>query len=263
MKKILIVLVVVIIVAGVGYKKILKSDNVIKIAHKDFTEYRIVGQMLALYLEDKGYKVKDTELAGTMLCFTALDNGDIDIYPEYTGTAYGAILGQDKIIGPQETYDYVKKNCEEKYGVTWLKPFGWNNTYVLSIREETQKKYNLKTISDLVKFAPEMIMGCDKEFQNRADGLPGLQKFYGGIKFKKVVPMDQGLTYAALKSGDLDVNVSYSTDGRIAKFNLKNLDDNKNFFPPYYLTPILKMKFADQHPEVIKALDELGGGLEQ
>ena len=259
MKKLLIVLLIVIIVAGVGYKKFIKSDNVIRIAHKDFTEYRIVGQMLALYLEGKGYKVKDTELAGTMLCFTALDNGDIDIYPEYTGTAYGAILGQDKIIGPQETYDYVKKNCEEKYGVTWLKPFGWNNTYVLSIREETQKKYNLKTISDLVKFAPKMIMGCDKEFQNRADGLPGLQKFYGGIKFKKVVPMDQGLTYAALKSGDLDVNVSYSTDGRISKFNLKNLDDDKNFFPPYYLTPILKMKFADQHPEVVKALDELGG----
>ena len=258
MKKILIVILVLVVVIGGGYFTTLKKDNVVRIGHKEYTEQRLVGQVMSEYLQSKGFKTSVTELTGTMLVFTALNNGDIDVYPEFTGTAYGAILNQNDIIGSQETYDYVKKNCEEKYGITWLKTLGWNNTYVLSVREETQKKYNLKTIDDLIAVAPELVIGCDKEFQNRADGLPGLQKFYGGIKFKKVVPMDQGLTYAALNSGDIDINVSYATDGRIAKFNLKNLEDNKGFFPPYHLTPILKIKFAEQHPEVVKALEELG-----
>ena len=259
MKKILAVVLVLIVVVGAVYFATLKKDNVIRIGHKEYTEQRLVGHLMAEYLQSKGFKTSITELTGTMLIFTALDNGDIDVYPEFTGTAYGAILKQNDIIGSQETYDYVKKNCEEKYGVTWLKPLGWNNTYVLSVREETQKKYNLKTIDDLIAVAPKLIIGCDKEFQNRADGLPGLQRFYGGIKFKKVVPMDQGLTYAALNSGDIDINVSYATDGRIAKFDLKNLEDNKGFFPPYHLTPIMKIKFAEQHPDVVKALEELGG----
>ena len=260
MKKVLLAVVLLIIVIGViVYFTSAGKDDIIKIGHKEYTEQRIVGQVMSEYLQSKGFKTSTTELTGTMLIFTALDNGNIDIYPELTGTAYGAILNQDEIIGTQETYDYVKKNCEKKYGITWLKPMGWNNTYVLSVRKDTQKKYNLKTIDDLIKVAPEMVMGCDKEFQNRADGLPGLQKFYGGIDFKDVIPMDQGLTYAALDNGDIDINVSYATDGRIAKFNLINLKDNKNFFPPYNVTPILKIKFAESHPEVVKALEDLGG----
>ena len=259
MKKILIAVVLLIIIGLIIYFNSAEKGEVIKIGNKEYTEQRLVGQLMAEYLQSKGYKTSTTELTGTMLIFTALDNGNIDVYPEFTGTAYGAILNQDKIIGSQETYDYVKKNCEDKYGVTWLKPLGWNNTYVLSVREETQKKYNLKTIDDLVKVAPEMVIGCDKEFQNRADGLPGLQKFYDNLRFKEVIPMDQGLTYAALNNGDIDINVSYATDGRIAKFNLINLEDNRNFFPPYHLTPILKISFAESHPGVIKALEELGG----
>ena len=259
MKKILIAVVLLIIIGLIIYFNSAEKGEVIKIGNKEYTEQRLVGQLMAEYLQSKGYKTSTTELTGTMLIFTALDNGNIDVYPEFTGTAYGAILNQDKIIGSQETYDYVKKNCEDKYGVTWLKPLGWNNTYVLSVREETQKKYNLKTIDDLVKVAPEMVIGCDKEFQNRADGLPGLQKFYDDLRFKEVIPMDQGLTYAALNNGDIDINVSYATDGRIAKFNLINLEDNRNFFPPYHLTPILKISFAESHPGVVKALEELGG----
>jgi len=107
--------------------------------------------------------------------------------------------------------------------------------------------------------APDMVMGCDDEFQNRADGLPGLKEAYPGLEFKDEVAMDQGLTYAALKNGEIDVNVSYSTDGRIAKFDLVNLEDNRNFFPPYYVTPILRMDYAEENPGVVEALNELGG----
>ncbi len=256
MKKLILVMVIVLAaafaLAGCG------NSDVIKITHKDYTEQRITGQLLAIYLESKGYETEISELSGTMLCYTALRNGDVDLYAEFTGSAYGAILDQTEILGVQETYDYVKSECEAQHGITWLTPLGWNNTYVFSVREDTQAETGVTTISELVEYAPEMIMGCDDEFLSRADGLPGVKEYYPGLEFKQEVPMDQGLTYAALKNGEIDVNVSYSTDGRIAKYNLKNIDDDKGFFPPYYVTPILRMEFADENPEVVEALLELG-----
>ncbi len=215
--------------------------------------------MLSIWLESKGFKTEVSELSGTMLCYTALRNKQVDVYPEYTGSGYGAIFGQTEIIGVQETYDYVKERSEKEHGVTWLEPLGWNNTYVLSVRAETAEKYNLKTFSDLIPVAGDMVIGCDDEFENRSDGLPGLLEAYPGLGFKQVIPMDQSLTYAALADGDLDVNVSYSTDGRIEKFNLVNLEDDKNFFPPYHVVPIVRMEFAENNPEVIQALNELAG----
>lgn len=234
------------------------SSDTVKIAHKNYTEQRVTGQLMALYLESKGYKTEVSELAGTMLCFNALDNGNVDIYAEFTGTAYGAILNQEEILGADKTYDYVKEHFEEDYGITWLTPLGWDNTYVLSVTAETAEQKGIKTISDLVPYSSEMILGSDPEFANRSDGLVGLQEAYPGLGFKDVKSMDQGLTYQALANGKLDVNVSYSTDGRIAKFNLVNLDDDKNYFPPYFVTPILKTDYAEKNPEVVEALNELG-----
>lgn len=259
MKRFLVVLLLIMFTLSIGLTGCEGKKDVIKITHKDYTEQRITGQLMSVYLESKGFDTEVTELSGTMLCWTALKNGDVDMYPEFTGSAYGAIYDQTEIIGVQETYDYVKNKSETQDGITWLKPLGWNNTYVLSVREETATEHNLKTIDDLIAVAPTLIMGCDDEFQNRADGLPGLQEFYPGLEFKNVISMDQGLTYAALNNGDIDVNVSYSTDGRIAKFGLFNLEDNKNFFPPYYVTPVLKMEYANDNPKVVEALDELGG----
>jgi glycine betaine/choline ABC-type transport system substrate-binding protein len=257
MKKILMIIMALILVLSMA--GCAKKDETIKITHKDYTEQRITGQLMALYLESKGFKTEVTELSGTMLCYTALKNGDVDMYAEFTGSAYGAIFKQTEIIGVQETFDYVKNASEEADGITWLKPLGWNNTYVLTVRKETADEFNLSTISDLVSVSNDMILGSDDEFINRADGLIGLKELYMGLEFVEEVSMDQGLTYAALKNGDIDVNTSYSTDGRIAKFGLINLDDDKNFFPPYYVTPILKLDYAKENPEVVKALEELGG----
>lgn len=234
-----------------------KGNETIRIAYKNYTEQRLTGQMLAIYIEENSdYKTELTELGGTMLCYGALKKGDIDIYPEFTGTAYGAILDQTEILGAQETYDYVKSECERIDGITWLRPFGWNNTYVLSVKQETADELNLKTISDLAAISKDMVVGSDNEFIVRTDGMPGLKEAYG-IEFKEEKPMDQGLTYAALKDGQLDVNVSFSTDGRIKKFNLVNLEDNLNYFPPYYVMPIMKMTFADAHPDLVELLNKL------
>lgn len=257
MKKLLIlVLALVLVLSMAGCSS---SSDTIRITHKDYTEQRITGQVMAIYLQSKGYETEVTELSGTMLCYTALKQENVDLYAEFTGSAYGAIFKQTEIIGVQETFDYVKNASETEDGITWLDPLGWNNTYVLSLRAETADEYNLKTISDLSVVAGEFILGSDDEFINRADGLPGLQALYGGLEFADEVSMDQGLTYAALKDSEIDVNSSYSTDGRIAKFGLVNLEDDKNFFPPYYVTPILRMEYADENPEVVAALKELGG----
>ena len=234
-----------------------EGSKTIRITHKNYTEQRITGELFSVYLESKGYETTVSELGGSMLCFNALNNGEVDIYPEFTGTGYCGILKQSGTLSANETYDYVKSHFEEDYGITWLTPLGWNNTYVLSVTKETAEKYGLSSISDLEDLAGDMIIGSDAEFTTRVDGYPSMCKAYG-FEFKEIKSMDQGLTYTALVEGDLDVNVSYSTDGRIAKYNLVNLEDDKHFFPPYYCTPILKQEFAEANPEVVTALEALG-----
>jgi glycine betaine/choline ABC-type transport system substrate-binding protein len=259
MKKLLSILLVLMLATAI-FAGCAQKDTVVKIGHKNYSEQRLTGQMMAVIIEDRtGYETEVVEFGGTMLCWEALKSGEIDAYPEFTGTAYGAIIGESEVLGQQETYDYVKQVCEDEFGITWLGELGWNNTYVLSVTKETAKEYGLETVSDLVEYAPEMVIGCDNEFQGRiADGLVGMKEKYG-LTFKEEVPMDQGLTYAALRDGDLDVNVSFSTDGRIALYDLFNLQDDLNFFPPYYVAPILRMEYVDEHPEVVDALSALSG----
>ncbi len=264
MKKLILMTVVLLTIAMLfagcaGEQK----DEVVKIATKNYTEQRFTGQLLSVYIEENSdYTTTVTEFGGTMLCYEALKNGQVDLYAEFTGSAYGAILQQTETLGVQETYDYVKKACEERDGITWLKPLGWNNTYVLSLRAETAQELGIKTISELVPYAKDMTLGSDNEFIARQDGLIGLKEAYG-IEFAKEMPMDQGLTYEALRNGELDVNSSYSTDGRIAKYNLFNLEDDMNFFPPYYVTPILRMDYADAHSELIELLNKLAGNFNE
>lgn len=234
-----------------------RDENTIIISTKNYTEQRIIGQMLSIYIEENSdYDTKVKELGGTMLCYNALKKGEIDLYAEYTGSAYAAILGQTGNLSPSDTYDYVKSECESKDGITWLDPLGWNNTYVLSVTQATADKYNLKSISDLIPLANTMAISSDNEFIVRYDGLKGLKQAYG-LTFKEERAMDQGLTYAAVRDGQVDVNSSFSTDGRITKFGLVNLVDDKNFFIPYYVTPILKMDYAEKHPELVTLLKAL------
>ena len=258
MKKRLFLLTAIILVL-LSFAGCQQKDQVVQIAHKDYTEQRITGQMIAVYLESKGYKTEVSELSGTLLCYTALRQGDVDVYAEFTGSAYGAIFDQTEILGVQETYDYVKDRCEEEHGITWLQPLGWNNTFILAMRAEDAAEKSITNVSTLVPYAKDYVIGCDDEFIIRTDGLPGLKKTYEGLIFQQEIPMDQGLTYAALRNGDLDVISAYSTDGRIAKYDLVTLTDDKNFFPPYFVTPIIRMDYAEKNPEITAALNDLGG----
>lgn len=233
------------------------SGEAVRIVHKNYTEQRIIGQMLSVFLENRGFETEVKELGGTMLTFNALVNDDADLYAEYTGTAYMAILNETEILPTEETYNFVSSAFNEEYGISWLNPLGFNNTYILSVTNDTQRELGLNNTSDLIPYSKDMIIGSDSEFVSRTDGLPGLLKAYPGMEFAKTIPMDQGLTYEALRNGELDVNVSFSTDGRIAKFDLVNLEDDAGFFPPYYCVPIIRQDLLEAKPEVGAALEEL------
>jgi len=257
-KKALVITIACALLMMAGYTvSSLAVNEVVRIGHREFAEQRIVGQLLAVYLESKGFKTEVTEYQTTWSIFDALKDGEIDVYTDYTGAIYGVIFNQSKALSAEETYNYVKTRLEKDYGMTLLRPLGWNNTYVLSVRPETAKRYKLKTISDLIPFANRMILGSDLEFPYRKDGLIGLTETYSGLNFRSTKSMEQTHTYQALMDGMIDINASYSTDGQIEQYDLVNLIDDRGFFPPYYVIPIMKMDYAAQHPEVVAALDEL------
>lgn len=244
----------ILLLGGCGANK----TEIIKIGHKNFTEQRIAGEMISLMIEkNTKYKTSVKEFGGTMLIFQAMKSKDINIYPSYTGTAYRYILKQNKLNNPQDVFNYVKKQYQSKYGITWLDPLGFNNTYTFAVKPELAKKYNLKTFSDLAKIGNKLRLGAEGDFFDREDGMPGITKTYG-LKFKENVTLDIGLKYLALKNNKVDVIDAYTTDGKLKTYNLKILKDSKNFFPPYYIAPILNTKFAENHPEIVKQLKRLG-----
>ncbi|CUH94967.1 Carnitine transport binding protein OpuCC [Propionispora sp. 2/2-37] len=255
-------LLLTIVLAGCSLFTGSKGDRVV-IAGKNFTEQDILVYMMKYMIEDRTDLTVETKpyLGGTNVVVQALERGDIDIYPEYTGTALINVLGQPLISDPQAAYDQVKEIYEKQKNIIWLQPFGFNNTYTLTMRADQAENLGIHTFSDLVAKAPELQLGCTQEFAEREDGYLGLQKVYG-MNFKSVNGMDPGLTYAGVRDGKVDVIDGFSTDGRIPAFNLKILKDDKHFFPPYYAAPIVRRELLDKHPEVADALNLLGGRLD-
>nr|WP_263326169.1 glycine betaine ABC transporter substrate-binding protein [Neobacillus sp. Marseille-Q6967] len=243
------------------YTKANAADKIV-IGSKNFSEQLILGNMLADIIENKTdiQVERKLNLGGSQVAFSALNTGDIDVYVEYTGTGLVNILNQSPQSNPDKVYDIVQKEFNKQYGIKLLKPMGFNNTYALAVRQDTAEQYQLNTISDLAKVSPELIMGPTIEFPNREDGLIGLEKTYN-LKFKSVQAVDGGLRYTALDNHKSDVIDAFSTDGLLEEFGLKVLEDDKNFFPPYYAVPIVKEETLKEHPELEKALNSLAGKL--
>jgi osmoprotectant transport system permease protein len=254
---------IIVVAAGAFtvYSQASAGDKIV-IGSKNFSEQIILGNMLADLVESKtDIEVeRKMNLGGSQVAFSALKNGDIDMYVEYTGTGLVNILNQSPQSDSDKVYDYVKKEFKKNYGIDMLKPLGFNNTYALAIRQDTAQQYNLNTISDLAKVSGSMIMGPTIEFPNREDGLIGLSETYN-LNFKEVKAVDGGLRYTALDNHKSDVIDAFSTDGLIEEFGLKVLEDDKNFFPPYYAVPIIKAETLKEHPELEEALNSLAGKL--
>lgn len=230
----------------------------IRIGSKEGCESVIIGNMMADLIEDRTDLKVERKLAlgGTMIAFGALETGEIDLYPEYTGTAYGTILGNKIVPGftPEQVYDKVKVQMKEEKGVDILPDFGFNNTYVLAVRKETADRYDLKKVSDLKGISEQLKLGCSPEFAVREDGLPGIEKEYG-IKFKSTHNFSGTLMYTAVTSKEVDVITAFSTDGLLKKYDLVLLEDDKRFFPPYYMLPMVNSKTLEKHPEIREVMN--------
>ncbi|WMJ79807.1 glycine betaine ABC transporter substrate-binding protein [Clostridium sp. MB40-C1] len=251
---------IVVILTGIfGYKAIGKKNTIV-IGSKNYTEQLILGNMFASLVEhNTDIKVeRRMNLGGSSVIWEAMKNGDVDIYVEYIGTGLVSIMKRDVIADSDKAYDVVKKHFHEEYGVEWLKPLGFNNTYVMAVREDTAKKYNLKTVSDLARVSDQLVLGCTMEFSDREDGYVGMKKLYN-TNFKSVKPVDGGIRYTAIQNKESDVTDAFMTDGLLKAFNLKTLEDDKHLFPPYHAVPVIKEEVLEKYPELKEVLNKLSG----
>ena len=235
-----------------------KKDTIV-VGSKDYTEGIILSNICADLLEEyTDYNIERKMNMGTTVLWNAITNGEVDVCTDYTGTILLNCLNEEAKGDADDVYNEVKEELHKQYEIKVLDPYGFNNTYTLAMEPEVADKYNIKTYTDLTKYSREFVFSPTLAFENRADGLPGLQKNYD-LEFKKIKSMDGALRYQALKRGDAQVIDAYSTDGLLKKFNLKVLEDDKEFFPPYYAIPLVREDILKDHPEVEEVLNKLSG----
>lgn len=237
------------------------KDNEVVIGSKDFGESVVLGEMFAQLIEANTdlKATRKLNMGGTFVCFEAIKNGDIDIYPEYTGTGLTAQLKMDVVGDPDEAYRIVSEEFDKQFGITWLDSLGFNNTYTLAVTNDVYEEYGVETYSDLVKVSGDLVFGAEHEFFDRQDGFDGLVDVYG-LQFKgEPKKMNVSLKYQAIGNGDMDVTDAFATDGPIKQYNLKVLEDDKGFFPPYYAAPIVRNETLEKHPELFEVLNGLSG----
>jgi len=235
----------------------------IVVASKPFGESYILCEMFAQLLEARGFSVdRRPGLGATEIAFGALRTGAIDVYPEYTGTGLLAILHQRPTPDPREVYARVSREFRDRYGVRWLPPLGFQNTYAIAVRRETAQRFGLATLSDLARAGSTLRAGLTPDFIGRPDGLPGLAQAYG-LRFASVRALLPAIKYQALAAGEVDVIDGYSTDGFIARYDLVVLRDDRGFFPPYEAAALVSRRMSQQMPAALGALTELSGRLDE
>lgn len=259
-------------VAAIGRPAFAQNDKpTITVASSDYTEQFILAEMMALMLEDAGYPVeREHNLGGTFVVHEGRESGDIDVHVDYTGQSLTILdktvadvsdEGDSRDEQVEKVYEYVKKTYEEEFNTIWLDPLGLNNTYALAMRREDAEERGIKTYSDLIPVADELIMGASQEFLVRDDGLLGIQDLYG-MTFSNTSGMASGLMYSALQEGEVDVISAFATDGRIQSMDFVLLEDDLGFFPPYYACPLVRAEIIEQAPETEEILNQLAGKID-
>jgi len=237
-----------------------EEENTIKVASKNFAEQMILGEIIAQLLErETNLKIiRKSNLGDTAFIHEAIQKGEVDLYPEYSGTVYLNILKYKKKLSAKKTYTIVQKAYEEQFGLVWLAPLGFLNSNALVVRKSFADTRNLRNISDLNRYYGKLSIGAAPEFVKRADALPGLIRTYG-VKFRKVQSIAPDLVFKSLISGDVDVIMAYTTDGKVEKNNLIILKDDLKLFPPYQAGIIIRKKILKRHPHLKKILSKLSG----
>ncbi|HEY6253908.1 MAG TPA: glycine betaine ABC transporter substrate-binding protein [Candidatus Angelobacter sp.] len=233
----------------------------IVVGSKNFTEQAVLGEILAQHIEKQtGLPVERRfYLAGSYICHQALLADRIDLYPEYTGTALTAILKEKPSGISAAVYQRVKEEYKRRFNVEVTEPLGFNNSFALVIRGDDARRLNLRTISDLARYASQWRMGVGYEFLERPDGFAGLSKSYNLHFAESPRVMDLGLLYRALGQKQVDVVVGSATDGLIQARGLVVLEDDQHYFPPYDAVPLVREQTLARYPALRQALAKLGG----
>ena len=239
-----------------------QAQQVVRVGSKNFTEQFVLAEIYAQALEAAGIKTeKKLNLGGTLIAQKAMEEKQIDFYPEYTGTMLLAVLKAEPMNDPKAVYDKVKE-AYAKMGFVLLNQSNLNNGYSMVVRPETAQKYKLETLSDLTKVAKELKIGAGPEFRDRKDGLPGLKDKYGMV-FGEDLQMAIGLRYQALKSDQVQVVNGYSTDGMISALKLKRLRDDKSLWPPYFVVPVIRREALEANPKIGDVLNRVSALLDE
>jgi osmoprotectant transport system substrate-binding protein len=233
----------------------------IRIGSKNFTEQVILGEIIAQHVEGR-LRVpveRRLNLGGTLLAHQALRAGEIDLYPEYTGTALAAILKESAAGPPGDVLRRVRSAYLRDFQIEWLDPFGIDNSFAMVIRGTDARSKQLETLSDAARVYEPWALGVGYEFEQRADGLPALEKTYGLRWNGRPRSMDLGLLYKALEQGQVTMIAANATDGLLSKLDLKILRDDRHAFPPYEVAIAARQEAMNRTPGLREALQELSG----
>jgi glycine betaine/choline ABC-type transport system substrate-binding protein len=237
-------------------------ERPIRIGSKNFSEQVLLGEILARALEARGLAVdRRLNLGGTFVCHRALTAGELDAYPEYTGTAFTAILAQKPVSDPLAVRRFVAGEYAKRWDAVWSPPLGFENTFAIVVRGEDARRLGLRRISDLAAHGKTFRPGFGYEFLEREDGYAGLARAYGLDFAQRPAQMDLGLLYPALQSRTVDVVAGNSTDGLISALGLVVLEDDRRYFPPYEAAFVARGKLWRENAAFRETLQSLGGVL--
>ena len=258
---IIFVSIMTLIAMGIGgwamYCRHVKTD-VIHIATKPMTEQLILGNVLKELIEKKTdltVEVTEGVGGGTSNIQPAMLSGQFDIYPEYTGTAWSAVLKRTDAYD-ESLFNELSQAYKEEYNFEWVGMYGFNNTYGIGVRNEIVQSYGLKTYSDLARIAPSLTLGGEYDFFGREDGYPGLQRVYD-MSFKATKDMDIGLKYTAISRGEVDAMPIFTTDGQLSIAPITVLQDDKHLYPSYMAGNVVRSEILIAHPELRTVLESL------
>ena len=235
----------------------------VRIATKPMTEQYILGEMLGLLIEDAGYEVEITKGigGGTSNIQPAMENGDFDLYPEYTSSGWVMVLDHEaEGVSDDEMFTQLQQEYEEKFGMTWVGLYGFNNTFTVAVRGDVAEQYGLENTSDLAAVAGELVFGGNPDYIERADGFGALCETYG-LEFADVVDIDIGLKYQALAGGDIDVTNAFTTDAQLANpdTDLVTLADDKHLQVNYFCSTVVREDALERFPGLEDALMKMDG----
>lgn len=237
-----------------------KSESVVKIGGKAFTEAFLMSELYALALEDAGYKVERT--FGVPTLHEAIVAGEIDVYPEYTGTGLINVLQESPMTDPKAVYDRVKERYKEEFDLVWLDSSQLNDSTCIVVSKRTADDYNIENLSDLNAVASELILADFQGWSEREDNLIAMNHLYGDFDFKEIVQIDAGLKYAALESDEVQVIPGLTTEPQLLDPKFVVVEEDIKVWPPYYLAPVIRQETLDANPGIDVVLNKVSAAVD-